>query len=135
VAGNYAYIAAGDLYIIDVNMPSAPVIVGFYDTEGAVGVAVNGNYAYVADSFGANYSMRTIDVSVPEAPTEVGFYITPSSARSVATAGGFAYVTSNDAGLFILEYKPSLLVYLPLVMNSSSGILTPSHPSSILGDG
>ncbi len=52
VSGGYAYVADGSsagLRVIDVSVPSAPVEVGFVDTPGiAGGVAVSGDYAYVA---------------------------------------------------------------------------------------
>jgi hypothetical protein len=50
--GNYAYVAdfAAGLQVIDVSNPASPQRVGGYDTSGyARGVAVSGNYAYVAD--------------------------------------------------------------------------------------
>ena len=38
------------LRIINITNPAAPTLAGFYDTPGyAYGVAVSGNYAYVAD--------------------------------------------------------------------------------------
>ena len=52
MVGNYAYVAldAAGLAVIDVSNPANPVRVGGYDTSGnAFGVAVSGNYAYVAD--------------------------------------------------------------------------------------
>ncbi|RMF54336.1 MAG: T9SS C-terminal target domain-containing protein [Calditrichaeota bacterium] len=61
VSGSQAYVADGEagLRIIDVNDPSAPVEVGFYDTGGeAWGVYVSGNLAYVADVEDGLYIIR-----------------------------------------------------------------------------
>ena len=66
------------LQVIDVSNPANPQRVGGYDTSGhAFGVAVSGNYAYVAD--GAN-GLQVIDVSNPANPQRVGGYDTSGSA-------------------------------------------------------
>ena len=52
VSGDYAYVAAygSGLQVIDISDPTAPSYAGSYDTPGiAYGVAISGNYAYVAD--------------------------------------------------------------------------------------
>ncbi|NIV33635.1 MAG: hypothetical protein GWN58_30570, partial [Anaerolineae bacterium] len=55
---------------------------GFYDTPGgAVGVAVAGEYAYLAEGM---EGLRIIDISDPAAPTEAGYYETPGIAMGVA---------------------------------------------------
>jgi hypothetical protein len=62
-AGNSAHVAAAGrgLRIIDVSDPSAPAVVGFYDTAGyARGVALGGDYAYVADSGGGLFILRFV---------------------------------------------------------------------------
>ena len=44
------------LQIIDISNPASPTLAGVYNTPGyAVGVAVAGNYAYVADEFHWSY--------------------------------------------------------------------------------
>jgi len=55
--------------VIDVSNPASPQGVGGYDTGEAYGVAVSGNYAYVADD-GAG--LQVIDVSNPASPQRVG---------------------------------------------------------------
>jgi hypothetical protein len=48
VAAGYAYVADwGDLLVIDVSVPSMPVLVGTGDTAAAGDVVVSGQYAYV----------------------------------------------------------------------------------------
>jgi hypothetical protein len=107
VSGGYAYVAAGDvggLRVIDVSTPSAPVEVGFLDTpDWASGIAVDGDYAYVAELGSSGGSLRKIDVSTPSAPVEVGFVDTPGWARAVAVAGGYAYVADDSAGLRVID--------------------------------
>ena len=116
VAGNYAYVALSNsiadssyvlvnngLHVIDISTPSAPVEVGSLKTPGRPsGVAVEGNYAYLADGYAG---LRVIDVSTPSAPVEVDWLNTPGYARGVTVAGGYAYVADFDAGLRIIELE------------------------------
>jgi uncharacterized secreted protein with C-terminal beta-propeller domain len=67
--------------------------VGGYDTSGwAWGVAVAGNYAYVADG---QAGLQVIDVSNPARPVHVGAFETSGSASDVAIAGNYAYVAEK----------------------------------------
>jgi hypothetical protein len=67
----------------------------------ACGVAVAGDYAYVANE-GAG--LRVVSVSDPALPVEVGYYGTAGFAYGVAVAGGYAYVAGYDAGLQICQF-------------------------------
>ena len=62
VVGNTAYVAGIDLYIVDVSNPAALSEVGSYDTPGRAnkGVAVAGDYAYVADEDGGLVILRIL---------------------------------------------------------------------------
>ena len=56
--------------VIDVSNLASPQRVGGYDTSGhAYGVAVSGNFAYVADE---NAGLQVIDVNNPASPQRVG---------------------------------------------------------------
>jgi hypothetical protein len=96
VAGNYAYVIdfmRHVLHIVDITNPVAPVNVGVYDPPGWIvpyDVVVVGDYAYVA-----NGGLQVVDVSDPTAPVLVSSLDTCGRARSVAVAGGYAYVTSD----------------------------------------
>ena len=65
----------------------------------AYGVAVSGNYAYVAD---LTAGLQVIDVSNPANPQRVGGYDTSGSALGVAVSGNYAYVADGPWGLLIL---------------------------------
>lgn len=102
VAGDYAYITGRqDLRIINVANPAAPTEVGFFDAHGGTyGVAVAGNYAYVATGV---KGLRIVDVADPTAPTEVGSFQTLGEARQVAAVGNTAYVNAGNDGLHIVD--------------------------------
>ena len=74
---------------------------GSFDTPGfAVGVAVSGSYAYVADETGG---LRIINIANPALPSEVGFCETPGSSYGVAVTGSYAYVADIGSGLRIIN--------------------------------
>jgi hypothetical protein len=84
--------------VVDVSDPTAPVQLGVIRTPVfAVGVAVTGGLAYVADD---GYPHDTtglvvVDVSNPAAPVELGALPTPGYTHSVASSGGLAYLGSG----------------------------------------
>jgi hypothetical protein len=78
-----------------------PTFKGSYDTPGrARGIALSGNYAYVADS---SSGLQIIDISDPSNPTLKGSYDTPGSAQKVALSGNYAYVADGGSGLQIID--------------------------------
>jgi hypothetical protein len=124
ISGKYAYATSWSddaLTIIDISDPSNPKEVGHInDTEvggtaqlldGAEGVYVSGNYAYVASRNDDGLSI--IDVSNKSNPVELG-YINDSNVGGTAQclngawdiyiSGKYAYVTgSSDDGLSIID--------------------------------
>jgi len=75
-----------------------------------LGVAVDGDYAYVADG---DSGLRVISVADPAHPVEVGHADTPGSAREVAVSGSYAYVVDLTAGLRVFS------------------VADPAHPSEV----
>lgn len=120
VSGNYAYVT--DIYskegirIIDITNPSNPSIVGSYNS-GALGIFINGNYAYCAAYIDG---LLILDVSDPTSPWLVGSYNPYSysfiSAEDVYVSGSYAYVAFGEAGLEIID------------------ISNPEFPKSVWGD-
>jgi len=108
-AEGYAYLATEypGLRIIDVTDPVAPVEVSqCLPEDHAYGVAVTGNYAYVVDSYG----LRIIDVTNRQNPSEIGSVNLPWTSddeisRSVAVAGGYAYVAEASSHWRLTESK------------------------------
>ena len=107
VTGGTAFVSGGPpgadgLFVLDVSTPSAASTVGFFQSPGyAVGVAVQGHYAYLADF---TKGLRVIDVSDPAAPTEVGSWSDPShTIAAVAVSGNRAYLASGADGGVTLD--------------------------------
>jgi hypothetical protein len=106
LGGKYAYVAAGkELCVLDVSNPKAPKVMGFCemrDTEPSKGgVAVAGNYAYVADSEGASAAMLVVDISNPEAPRGVESCEETEefNANNVVVSGDYLYVCGRGDAL------------------------------------
>jgi hypothetical protein len=121
VDGGYAYVAAGEagLRVVDISDPNTPAEVGFTGSgwlKAARGVAVAGDYAYIAcgvfNPAVHEGHLLIIDISDPANPAEVGFseQLWQEPALDVAVVGSYAYVvgsysglTSSDGGLWILN--------------------------------
>ncbi len=102
VAGAHAFVAdfGGGLQIIDISDRSAPVLTGSFNTGGVpISIAVDGDFAYVADAFG----LQVVDISNPAAPSLFGSITTPDDAFGVTLAGDWAYVADSDSGLRVID--------------------------------
>ncbi|HEX8297945.1 MAG TPA: T9SS type A sorting domain-containing protein [Rubricoccaceae bacterium] len=122
VSGGRAYVsvqdgASGDgvpeggLYIVDVNAPTAPVLLGRYlvDADGQApdyggqvrSVAISGTTAFVGDDNGIN----VVDVTNPAAPTLRGRtdFGQSGSGQYIVPDGTRAYVSSRYQGIRVLD--------------------------------
>ena len=100
VQGSYAYIGEGSQFtVLHISAPAAPRMVGkTLPLEDVVyGVAVVGNYAYVAAGRGGLY---IVDVSDPTEPVEVGSCPTWMEPGRVTVDGKYAYITVSN-GLWV----------------------------------
>jgi hypothetical protein len=102
VAGRYIYAVdrVDGLVILDASNPTSPTAIGGVWLFEAHAVAVEGNYACVADWEG----LHVVDVSDPIAPTEVGFYDTLAPGHAVAVSDGYAYIAEGEDGPVGLEW-------------------------------
>ncbi len=89
-------------YVIDVSIPSTPTVLGAIESTsiGFNGVAISGNYAYVA--CGAS-GIKVINISNPAAPVIVGTYDSPGWAQSLTISGSYAYLADSSQGLRIVN--------------------------------
>jgi hypothetical protein len=112
MAGQYAYVllyvtgnpAHYDLGVVDLHVPTAPVIVGRVTLAGGGGIAVNGSLVYVA---AGSAGLQIVDVSSPTTPRIVSAADTPGGAKGVAIANGYAYVADNTSIQVINVASPS----------------------------
>ena len=68
----------------------------------AVGVAVSGSYAYVADG---DSGLQVVDITTPETPLMVSSVYTPGGAGKVSVSGSYAYVADGHSGLQVLPLQ------------------------------
>ncbi len=116
VLGNYAYVVDGDgtqLHTVDISNPSGMLELGScYTPDGALDVAVSGNYAYVANEVAG---LTVIQLTLPN-PTYVTTLNLPGNgwASGVAVSGDYAYVADGSQGLQKVDISvPSSPVWQP----------------------
>ncbi len=103
VVGNIAYVVAGfgGLQIINITVPSNPVLIGTYETAGeAQGIQVVGTTAYVAYMEGlTSGGLCIINIIIPSNPTLIATFDTRGWAQDVQVVGKIAYVTTKGSVL------------------------------------
>jgi hypothetical protein len=65
-----------------------------------MGVAIDGDYAYLAND---NGGFQVVDISDPANPSHAGGCRTPGAPLDLAIVGDFAFVADNEAGLQIID--------------------------------
>ncbi|MEN8005734.1 MAG: FlgD immunoglobulin-like domain containing protein [Candidatus Krumholzibacteriota bacterium] len=104
IEGNYVYVALGapGIQVLEF-FPSAGVRfspVTVFDTSYAYDVAVDGDQAYVADSYNG---VVVLDVSNPAVPSQIGTYATSASALDVRVRGDDLFVGVQLHGIVRLD--------------------------------
>jgi hypothetical protein len=100
--GTLAVVSLGNagIWTVSTSPPANPIRLGSLAIGAlAWGVALNGNYAYVAD--GVN-GLKVVDVTNPGAPSLAGSK-SLGNARDVAVAGSLAYVADTTWNLYVLN--------------------------------
>jgi hypothetical protein len=106
VQGNYAYIIdygpfqdqdTFGLYIIDISNPVTPFVVIRYTDFISHGsdIDVEGDYVYIADSYGG---MEVINIANPNAPFTVDYCELIDAAQGIHVSGDYAYVANYIYG-------------------------------------
>lgn len=105
VSGNYAYVAnnsSSGLKIVNISDPTNPVLAGSFFTDYygyKQGVAVSGDYAYLAITSGALWVINISNPSNPVSTHIVGMH----SPNDVYVSGNYAYVADAEEGLKIVD--------------------------------
>ena len=101
-SGDYLYAVQGiqGLFVLDVQDPVQPTIIGHVNTLGAASyVYFSNNYAYVVNK---GKGLALVDLSDPTNPTIAGQVAMPG-AREVDVVGQYAYVANDVAGLTVVD--------------------------------
>jgi hypothetical protein len=116
------------LRVVDVLTPSAPFEVGFYDElHYASGVAVDGEYAYVADSSAGLFILRYRDCGPPPAPN----LLSPPHAEGTDDATpAFGWEAQVGATAYRIEVDDDVRFSSPVV--SEETVNTSFTPGSAL---
>ncbi|MDP8201544.1 MAG: T9SS type A sorting domain-containing protein [Candidatus Tenebribacter burtonii] len=85
------------LYIIDISIPTTPVVVNRYTDFVSMGydIDVEGDYAYIAD---ANGGMEVIDISDQNAPVTSSYSFLEDVAQGVHVDGNYCYIANYILG-------------------------------------
>ncbi len=103
VRGSYAYVGSGVRFrVIDIADPTNPSEVASRLSwgDGVMGIALEGDRAYVANS---RRGVRVRDISDPEDPDPVGQYKTGDTVYGVAVDGDYAYIGEASYGFRVLD--------------------------------
>lgn len=123
IAGNHAYIAAGDpgMYVVDISNPASPSIVGqtgALPATGAIAADPARELVYLGttDTAGfANDGLKIINVSNPSSPSVVATLNLPDRTTGVAVLENHVYAVTAD----ILGPNPSTLQIIDVSMYAS----------------
>ena len=97
----YVACGSGGLQILDVSNPSAPVILGSYDTRGFTeGVALFNQYVVLADG---PQGVQILDVSNPKSPRYVAEAYPLAYTYDVVVNGNVAYAAAGGSGLLVID--------------------------------
>tara|TARA_B110000977_G_scaffold134075_1_gene170709 strand:- start:854 stop:8332 length:7479 start_codon:yes stop_codon:yes gene_type:complete len=115
----------------------APVLVGeSYVNGGARKVALNGDYAYIADY---TSGLAIIDISDPANLGAPVYMATTGEALGIAVRGNYAYVADGSSGLHIVDVsnpsKPTLVGTFDTDGNASDVTLSSDGNKAYVSDG
>jgi len=116
------------LKVLNIINPYDPDSIGFYPIPGAVGIDIDGDYAYISDT-GAE-GLTILDISSPENPVFISNYNTPGYGNNVAFANGYTFIADHQNGLEIVDVtNPLNPVFKSHISTSGS-----AHDVKVAGD-
>lgn len=100
LSGNYAFVAAGSLQVLDIADPTSPRRVGWYNGTSGGKLAVSGQFAYILDKD----ALQVVDVSDPARPRRVGGLAIGGGVLGLAVWSHYACMAQQTAqGLTALQ--------------------------------
>lgn len=124
INGSYLYVVNGaQLIVIDISRPKSPKIVKEFvvshsPVKGPCGVAIKGNYAFLACR-GAG--LKIVDISNPLEPKIINICAIPGIARDVTIKGDYAYVAADTKGMVIVDIMHPLKAEIVGVFRTKNG--------------
>lgn len=102
VSGDTLFIVDRDqLYIFDVSNPASPTSITAYSSlTDPKGIAIAGNYAYIADG---ESGLRVLDVQNLQTISQVGILDTPGDLTDLVIFGSYAYLADASQGLRVVD--------------------------------
>lgn len=103
LAGPCAFIAANDLFVVDITDPERPAVVARLQTSSerlARRVAASGTVVYIADE---SAGLVVVDAAVPSSPQVVQTVPLGGGGYAVAVRGDHALATGLDGTLFVID--------------------------------
>lgn len=98
IANQRAYVAESydhGLRILDISDPTNPVTLGRYADRAVHGVAVAGNYAYLACTGTPTGGLSVVNISNPATPQEISFYEAETYSSWVQVQGNYVYLSTQ----------------------------------------
>ena len=105
IAGDYLFIANrdGGLRVVDVSNPLSPAnVTNLAGLGDVIDVAVEGNYAFLADRTSGSGGLRIVDIADPANPALVGSLTTQYASR-VAVAGDTVAIGDGPYGYVLID--------------------------------
>ena len=101
IIGDYAYLCARSLVVVDISNPKGSKIVSKREFTGsAYKIAYNTSHAFVASLEGG---IRILDISDPALPRPIAHFATEGAATNVCLSGDFVYVLDSQQGVLKLD--------------------------------
>ena len=109
IAGNKAYLAAGELWVLDIGDPSHPrALARFQDEYRTVNqFSVSGRYGFATQYGGSACEFTAMDIRDPINLHIVARFTGLADGLSLALEGHYAWICNRDGGLTALALNPS----------------------------
>lgn len=125
VSGNYLYRGSSSLQVLDISNPANPIEITRYTlNEPANDLAAKGRYLFVAqDDF-----LTVLDILNPAQPVQLDILALAGIAEAVTLSGDFAYVSTQYAGLQVIDFSD------PAHLQEAGNARLPFGRTSVEGD-
>jgi hypothetical protein len=101
----YIFSDSSGFYVLDVENPSEPEIIGFLEIPGfAYGMDVSGDYAFISQRDDSG-KMLVLDITDPENPRQAGYLKTSDPTYGLCSRGEYVFMAAGESGLRVAGIK------------------------------